>query len=249
MIGCFQLLFLHSSFRLLVSFSSISALIGNRGQANYVAANCFLDEFSKYARMRGFPAISINWGVLQDSGVVSRNRELIKLFEHEGIIGLSNQTALNCLDQAIRANLAQIGIFNINWERWGAANNNMAFSTRFRDIVNAFTDLSNSGINPNMSKWLETLKMMPLNEFFECIALATRQGLAKVLRLSPEKIGMDQKLDGLGFDSLILLELSMAIRDTFGIDISAAELFKQSTISSLTKEIVKRLVKNQSNIT
>ena len=228
-----------------VSFSSISALIGNRGQANYVAANYFLDEFSKFTRSKGFPAISINWGVLQDSGILARNNELAKLFEQEGIFGLSNRTALTALDRILTAGSVQAGVFDIDWERWGQANNRVSQTSRFRRIVNSSSNSGGAGINQNMMHWLEILEGNPEPESNERIAEAARIGLAKVLRLPPEKIGMDQKLDGLGIDSLILLELSLSIRDTFGIDISAAELFKQPTITSLSHEIISRLEKGR----
>ena len=99
-----------------------------------------------------------------------------------------------------------------------------------------------------MQKWLDILNNSPQPEADEHITAAAREGLAKVLRLSPEKIGLEQKLDGLGIDSLILLELSLAIRDTFGIDISAAELFKQPTLASLSHEIISRLENGRSRL-
>lgn len=45
-----------------VNFSSSTSLLGNRGQANYAAANAFLDSFSYFRKSGGLPAQSINWG-------------------------------------------------------------------------------------------------------------------------------------------------------------------------------------------
>ncbi|WP_392387880.1 KR domain-containing protein [Burkholderia gladioli] len=43
-------------------FSSITALHGGAGQANYAAANAALDGYAHALRARGVPATAINWG-------------------------------------------------------------------------------------------------------------------------------------------------------------------------------------------
>ncbi|KAI1118989.1 hypothetical protein F5Y14DRAFT_186584 [Nemania sp. NC0429] len=46
--------------------SSISSIVGNKGQANHVAANSFLDAFSSYRLAHGLAAYTASLGVIQD---------------------------------------------------------------------------------------------------------------------------------------------------------------------------------------
>ncbi|MGI9422993.1 MAG: SDR family NAD(P)-dependent oxidoreductase, partial [Hyphomicrobiaceae bacterium] len=55
----------------IVFYSSVSAYLGAPGQADYAAANAFLDSYASDLRSRGLPAVSINWPIWQDVGMAA----------------------------------------------------------------------------------------------------------------------------------------------------------------------------------
>ena len=58
-----------------IALSSVSAIIGNRGQAAYAAANAYLDSFVQYRRRLGLAATVLNLAAVSDTGYLAENAE------------------------------------------------------------------------------------------------------------------------------------------------------------------------------
>ncbi|MFD0349757.1 SDR family NAD(P)-dependent oxidoreductase [Kitasatospora aburaviensis] len=91
-----------------VLFSSVSALIGTPGQANYAAANAALDALAAKRRADGLAATSLAWGLWADAGGMSgelAEAEVARL-ERIGVGAIPADLGPKLFDQALALDTA-----------------------------------------------------------------------------------------------------------------------------------------------
>ena len=85
-----------------VVFSSIVGICGNHGQANYAAANTFLDSFTRYRRRLGLPSATLALGAVEDCGMISRDAKMLQAMQAASVRLVREDELLEGLELAIR---------------------------------------------------------------------------------------------------------------------------------------------------
>ncbi|TPX13923.1 uncharacterized protein E0L32_005623 [Thyridium curvatum] len=84
-----------------VFLSSSSGVIGNRGQANYAAGNCFQDALAKHRSSLGQPSISLDLGIVLEVGMVAKDEELLDVMRAGGFFGTRLKDILFIVERAL----------------------------------------------------------------------------------------------------------------------------------------------------
>lgn len=184
---------------LFVMFSSTASLLGARGQANYAAANGFLDGLAHLRHQQGLPAIAINWGPFQTIGMTSK---LTQNIQHYGFIPL-DKDSIDILDVLLGSNLPQISPCPMNWDLY--------YKHTPKQI--GLSGLIKAKPLPDHS-FLNTLRQHTKEEGIALLSQALREITADVLELDDiEQISVNDDLFAMGMDSLMSMDIRNRIHD------------------------------------
>ncbi|MFU8805958.1 MAG: SDR family NAD(P)-dependent oxidoreductase, partial [Bradymonadaceae bacterium] len=198
-----------------VMFSSISTLIGNAGQSNYVAANSFLDSLAHARRDQGLPAVSINWGVLKDVGVVARNPEVEAHLARMGIEGFTTFEALAALETILGLDHAQLGAAKISWQTWAGQGRSRGLSPRYERLVHIAGEEHGMALPAFVEELIEAQRASRP----ELMTALLVEILARVTRMSVDRIDVELSLDHMGVDSLAAVDLAGHLVASLQMDI------------------------------
>ncbi|WNE94539.1 SDR family NAD(P)-dependent oxidoreductase [Streptomyces luomodiensis] len=224
-----------------VMFSSAAAIMGNGGQANYAAANMFLNALAEHRHAEGRASHALAWGLLASAGGMTGHLDDADLarMARSGIAPVSNEQALTLLDTALTTDHPTLvpARFDLAALRTRAATGPLP--PVLRRLVHAPTRAPHTTGAHSLS---ERLAGLPAGERDRLVEELVRDQVATVLaHPAPEAIEPDKAFQELGFDSLTALDLRNRLNAATGIRIPATVIFDYPTPDALVGFLRERL--------
>jgi acyl transferase domain-containing protein/NADPH:quinone reductase-like Zn-dependent oxidoreductase/acyl carrier protein len=221
-----------------IMYSSVTTLFGNEGQANYVAANSYLEALADYRRGLGLPALAVAWGAIGGVGHLARNAVVARMLsERLGVKLLAPERALDRLEQAISCEATQVAFAEMSWSRL-AILSGVGKAPKFALMREFFNDPAAEGTVGNLEEFRAHLAGLPGDEAISIIEQLLIKHVAGIVGMPLAKLTVNGSLLDLGMDSLMLVELQMGLEKQFGIVIPTLELMDMTTVAKLARRIL-----------
>ena len=216
-----------------ILFSSVAAILGTPGQANYAAGNSALDAIAHRRARQGFPALSINWGPWDEAGMAVQSPAATRrLWAAMGITLLPMESGMATLDMLSRDRATQAVVLQVDWAKladWSPAG---AASPLLTELL-----AGRAGPTGAPAIWLaftEELRAATPPERKSRLVARFRDSAARVLGLrSSDILETHTPLSELGLDSLMAVELANQLSTTTGAKLRVTTLFDYPTIDAL----------------
>jgi acyl transferase domain-containing protein/acyl-CoA synthetase (AMP-forming)/AMP-acid ligase II/acyl carrier protein len=227
-----------------ILFSSIASVLGSPGQANYAAANAFLDALAHERHRLGLPALSVNWGPWSDGGMASglsakggQEASLLKF--------LSTEQGLQFLGRLLKEDSVQKAVVEADWKKLSKAYRPGKKIPLFSDCVEedegsqGSPSAAGSGLPTGFDR--EKFLSLPAEERESQLTQLIRSHVARVLDMEPDRLDLELPLNTLGLDSLMAIEMKNQIESTLRVSLPIATLIKGPNITQLVQHLLNQL--------
>lgn len=232
----------HSPLDFFVAISSAAGAVGNRGQAAYSAANCFLNALVQHRLAKGLPASSLDLTAVSDSGYLADNLEkAAEVARNLGSDSICEAEVLALLNAAIDGTMgATCNNHTITGMRITA--NMRPFWTedaKFKAMRIAAEEAAAKDASANavvsFNAALKASQSRAEAEDAVCRGLVDK--IASVLMMETEDLDITRSLSHYPLDSLVAIEIRNYITREFEANMQVLELLSSGSIQTLARGV------------
>ena len=247
-------------------FSSLIGIFGQPTQANYAAANTFLDSFVQYRHSLNLPCSVLDIGVMDGIGWVSQRPGMLKTYGLSNMYMLQEQELMDAIHVSINNSLthslsqtsprngytsmSQLAIGLGSTKSLSNPNNMNPLKLDVRTSVYYQLESGTEKVtDTNERRLREFMDLVASNPeilvtepgTLELITLEVRRTLCVFLLLPEENIDSTTMLEAMGVDSLVSVEIRYWCRRMIRSDVTVLEIMDAGSIDGLSRLLLTKL--------
>lgn len=207
-------------------------MLGAPGQGNYVAANSALEGLARQRRAADLPAFAIGWGPIEDAGYLARHAETRDVLARR--LAANPMTALEALDalpELMAGGETSVAFASVRWDA----------ARRMLPVLGApvFQNVVDARIETGESDLRERLAALPPEECKALLLGVLREEIARILSSAAETLDADRPVAELGMDSLMAVELRLALEQRIGVNLPMFSLSPQTSLAQIAARLAR----------
>ncbi|MBO3682746.1 type I polyketide synthase [Streptomyces sp. NEAU-YJ-81] len=220
-----------------VLFSSAAGVTGNAGQANYAAANAFLDTLAERRAAEGLPAQSLAWGLWADTSELTATLSETgrARIARSGVRALPAATALDLFDQALSRDEALLLPIDVD------PSGETELPPLWRNLVRRRVRRVVAATPVAETSTAELLAGVPAAERVRVLTDLVCAHTAAVLGLTADRVEPLRAFSEIGFDSLSAVELRNRLNSATGLRLPATTVFSHPSPQALARKLATEL--------
>ncbi|GHH88399.1 hypothetical protein GCM10018793_67920 [Streptomyces sulfonofaciens] len=226
-----------------VVYSSVAGTLGAPGQANYAAANTFLDALATHRRARGLPATSLAWGLwAQAGGMAGGQDDAIRgRLGRTGLVPLPTPEALALFDAALADPRPVLVPAALDAATLASAADAGTLPPALRALLDGRTGTApraQAARRGTPSALKQRLAGLGAADRDHLLLRLVRENIADALGHSTaDAVPQDRPFKDLGFDSLTAVELRNRLGNATGLQLPATLVFDHPTATALAAHL------------
>jgi phthiocerol/phenolphthiocerol synthesis type-I polyketide synthase B len=218
---------------LFVLISSTGAFLAQAGQANYATANAGLDALAHDRRARGLPALSIAWGVWDNTGLVkgeAGQRNVTEL-ARQGVHPFSPERGTRLFAWLCDCTKPHVAVLPINWDTFRRARAGRDYPI-FRRALAGSPEVN--AAEPELSVRLALAGLVERRQMLDRVV---REAVGAVLKIAPSRVDPRKVLGAMGLTSLMAIELRNRLEGALKRPLSATLAWNYPTVEALVVQL------------
>ncbi|KAK6359052.1 hypothetical protein TWF696_000222 [Orbilia brochopaga] len=234
-----------------IMFSSISSLIGNRAQGNYVVGNSFQNSLAAYRHSHSLPAVAIALGVMTGVGVIEGKDDILRTLKQTGLSQLEGQHLDSIMEAAVLPYAQQnLPLLSTGFEMFEKINNQIKtkewqtqlFWAEYPDFGFLFShSLDLAGSNDVNISLLEQLQSQDGPTAHATLLSAFSKTLASMLGYEISAIDPTAALAAYGLDSLSAVTCRYWFFKETTVDVPVFDILGCKSLNALIARVLGKL--------